>query len=401
MPNSFRALNSSASKSRTNFRCFFDPVQLTANFRTASTAGRQHQRNLRTRSFAVDDGSDVSSAEAQPARDGTPRSRGLHLVAEPSRACSFTSNSCRNRGNSRGLDVAEKTKSPTNAKPPAKSRLERDRRTHPRHIQMARPQDRESARVHRKNYRIAVLGRTRKALAPIALALRDADIPFRAVELEKLKHRPEIIDALALGPRASQSSGSRGLAGRAARAVVRPFACRPAPLTSADDAELLAPPVPELLAERANLLSAEGREAVERVLDAIEFAERLRSAQPTAALGTWLEASLAAPGRRAMRRRDGTRQSRSALEQPRRLPQGEPDLLGPALDAALDKLTALPDPAAESDFGVQLMTIHKAKGLEFEVVIVPDLQAGAGSRQAAICSPGSNAACRRRSTQTS
>ncbi len=48
----------------------------------------------------------------------------------------------------------------------------------------------------------------------------------------------------------------------------------------------------------------------------------------------------------------------------------------PTLRAALDKLTAMPDPAVSGDFGVQLMTIHKSKGLEFEVVIVPDLQAG-------------------------
>ena len=61
-----------------------------------------------------------------------------------------------------------------------------------------------------------------------------------------------------------------------------------------------------------------------------------------------------------------------------RLPGGEPDLLGPGLDAALDKLTALPDPGASSDCGVQLMTIHKSKGLEFEVVIVPEMQAAVG-----------------------
>ena len=38
----------------------------------------------------------------------------------------------------------------------------------------------------------------------------------------------------------------------------------------------------------------------------------------------------------------------------------------------------MPDPATGGDCGVQLMTIHKSKGLEFEVVIVPDLQAQSG-----------------------
>jgi ATP-dependent exoDNAse (exonuclease V) beta subunit len=60
------------------------------------------------------------------------------------------------------------------------------------------------------------------------------------------------------------------------------------------------------------------------------------------------------------------------------LEEGEPDLLGSGLDAAIEKLNAQPDPAASSERGVQLMSIHKSKGLEFEVVIVPDLHAGSG-----------------------
>jgi ATP-dependent exoDNAse (exonuclease V) beta subunit len=64
-----------------------------------------------------------------------------------------------------------------------------------------------------------------------------------------------------------------------------------------------------------------------------------------------------------------------------KLPNGEQDLLGPALDAALDKLKAQPDPAAGSECSVQLMTIHKSKGLEFEVVILPELQAGSRKGQ--------------------
>ena len=49
-----------------------------------------------------------------------------------------------------------------------------------------------------EKFRIAVLGRARNHLAPIAAALREAEIPFRAVELEKLATRPEVLDALAL-----------------------------------------------------------------------------------------------------------------------------------------------------------------------------------------------------------
>jgi ATP-dependent exoDNAse (exonuclease V) beta subunit len=62
-----------------------------------------------------------------------------------------------------------------------------------------------------------------------------------------------------------------------------------------------------------------------------------------------------------------------------KLPSAEQDFLGPALDAALKELTAQPDPEASSEHGVQLMTIHKSKGLEFEVVLLPDLDSRGGS----------------------
>ena len=61
-----------------------------------------------------------------------------------------------------------------------------------------RIEEMDEARARGEKYRIAVLGRTRTALAPIAQALRDAAIPFRAVDLEQLGERPEVLDALAL-----------------------------------------------------------------------------------------------------------------------------------------------------------------------------------------------------------
>jgi ATP-dependent exoDNAse (exonuclease V) beta subunit len=69
-----------------------------------------------------------------------------------------------------------------------------------------------------------------------------------------------------------------------------------------------------------------------------------------------------------------------------RLPNGEPDLLGRGVTAALKDLNAQPDPAAAGDCGVQLMTIHKSKGLEFEVVILPDLHARCGNHRRAMLS---------------
>src|SRR5205823_5138766 len=47
------------------------------------------------------------------------------------------------------------------------------------------------------------------------------------------------------------------------------------------------------------------------------------------------------------------------------------------IDDALERLYALPDVDATDD-DVQIMTIHKAKGLEFGTVIVPGLDLGPG-----------------------
>ena len=134
-----------------------------------------------------------------------------------------------------------------------------------------------------------------------------------------------------------------------------------------------------MLAERLHLLSDDGRLAAQRVLDALAVVPALRFAQPTASLGTWLQQVwLCLGGAQCV---DPTARVNLDLfsQSLDNLPNGELDLLGPALSAALDDLKALPDPKADSDCGVQLMTIHKSKGLEFEVVIVPELQAGAAA----------------------
>jgi hypothetical protein len=137
--------------------------------------------------------------------------------------------------------------------------------------------------------------------------------------------------------------------------------------------------MPELLAERLPLLSAEGRRAAQRVLDALNSAPALRAAQPTAS-----------PWDLARTRSGCGWAARHAWMPPPaptstclwscldRLARRRTGPAGPSSRCGPRQADRPARPAAGSDCGVQLMTIHKSKGLEFEVVIVPDLQAGGG-----------------------
>jgi ATP-dependent helicase/nuclease subunit A len=227
------------------------------------------------------------------------------------------------------------------------------------------------ARAGGRKYRIAVLGRTRASLTPIALELRRQRIPFRAVELEPLAMQPEVLDALALA-RALYFPEDRVAWLGVLRAPWCGLSLNDLHAICGDDSRR---PILDLLRERAHLLSKEGRAASARLLHAFDAAPALRSALPASALGTWLEQVWRSFGGAACvdaQARNNLDMLWQCLD---RLPGGEPDLLGRGLDAALKQLNAQPDPAAEGDCGVQLMTIHKSKGLEFEVVIVPDLHA--------------------------
>ena len=335
----------------------FDSVSLRANFRTTpSLVGRLNE--VFDKIFALPDGSGVTFSSAGPMRE-----------EKSSPGPSFTLH----------LDFVPHTGPGKTANPESKCEMEDAHKKQVDEIvdlirnQMSRI---DEAKANKEKYRVAVLARARKSLVPIAQVLREAQIPFRAVDLEKLAARPEVLDALALA-RALLNPHDR----IAWLGLLRAPWCGLALddlhlLTSADDPELLARPISELLVERPPLLSAAGQRTVHRVLEALDAAPQQRADLPTASIGTWLQQIwLRLGGAQCVDRTACANLDLlwSSLDQ---LPAGEQDLLGPAIDAALDKLTAQPDPAVSSDCGVQLMTIHKAKGLEFEVVIVPDLQAG-------------------------
>jgi ATP-dependent exoDNAse (exonuclease V) beta subunit len=333
----------------------FDFAPLKANFRTAPKLVERINQDFE-KIFAAEDGSGVTFSSAQPAReestDAVPPFK-LHLKFVPQTGRGRTENPAGEEDVAREEQIDEIVDL-------IRSSVNRI----------------EEARSNGERFRIAVLGRARSHLVPIAQALREARIPFRAVELEKLASRAEVLDAIALA-RALYNPQDRV----AWLGVLRAPWCG----LSLDDLYKLAGEtettdrtVPELLAERLTLLSEAGRTAAPRVLDAMAAASSLRSAQPTTTLGTWLEQVWKRLGGAACV--DSTAHANlkllwSCMDL---LPGGEADLLGPGLDAALDKLTALPDAEASSDCGVQLMTIHKSKGLEFEMVIIPELQAGGG-----------------------
>jgi ATP-dependent helicase/nuclease subunit A len=344
-----------------------DLVSLQSNFRTDPDL-IEHLNRIFEAVFAQPDGSDVKFAAALPAREPgealKPRFQ-LHL--------SFMPRSVRSGvigiGSNRSAESAERRKTAMKSQ---MQELADHVRSFDERIALARSAG--------KPFRIAILGRTRAVLSSLAEALRAAEIPFRALELEGLRSRPEILDALALGKALLNPEDRIAWLG-----VLRAPWCG----LSLSDVHILAGtdgggairPIPDLLRERITRLTLEGQISGRRLLETLEELPLLRAAMPNATLGTRLQ--------QVWRRLGGDlcagRRERANLDLLwdclDRLPAGAQDLAGPGLDAALDNLKALPDPDASSTHGVQLMTIHKSKGLEFEVVIVPEMQVRAnGSR---------------------
>lgn len=348
-------------------------VSLAANFRTTPELVDE-LNGVFEEVFAQDDGSGVGFFPAMPHRtasDAPQHSFNLHFKF-------LNEDADRNTNVTQEFDDSEELM-------PAQVREIVD-------LIVSHAQAVENARLEGRKYSVAVLARAKRSLVPIAAALRKANeraakegatgIPFRAIELEKLGMRPEVLDALALG-RALLNPEDRV----AWLGVLRAPWCGLSladlhAVAGGDDAALLSRPVADLVVERAEWVSAEGKRILERVMPVLAGAARMRASRP-AAVGTWLSEVWKQLGGEACC--DATALANldllwSCLD---KLPGGEPDLLGPGLELALGKLTSLPDPEASSECGVQLMTIHKSKGLEFEVVIVPDLQAktGGGGRK--------------------
>jgi len=313
-----------------------ESVSLSANFRTTPSLVERLNRVFEA-VFLEDDGSGVSFSRAEAAREISvgqeqgegPKTFKLYLM--------FSSKN--ERGATDDAGGADTDAHPETGQVAEIVELIRSHR-----------EAMEEAQVAGSKYRIAVLARARKSLVPVAEALREWNlkatdeaekIRFRAVELEQLAMRPEVLDALALG-RALMNPLDRV----AWLGVLRAPWCGLSledlyKVAGGDEADSLARPVPELLTERVLELSGAGRVAAERVLLALAKAPVLRANQPTAALGTWLEQVWLSLGGADCCDRTALANLDLLWNCLDRLPEGEQDLTGPGLAAALKQLTAL------------------------------------------------------------
>jgi ATP-dependent helicase/nuclease subunit A len=211
-------------------------------------------------------------------------------------------------------------------------------------------------------WRIAILVRARTHAGEIAAALRARGIAFRAVDIEPLQDRAIVRDVIMLVC-ALLHLGDR----TAWLAILR------APWAGIVLADLLqisraAPLVWEALADEAVLqrLSSDGRARCRRVHAVLEAAFRVRN---DSSIARWVERTwLALGGASCAAAPQDLELAGAALARLRELEQrGLPDAA--ELPGSFADLYA--DHGVSSN--VEIMTIHKAKGLEFDMVVVPAL----------------------------
>ncbi|MFP4630359.1 MAG: UvrD-helicase domain-containing protein [Desulfohalobiaceae bacterium] len=236
----------------------------------------------------------------------------------------------------------------------------------------------QQAQVEAPQGTIAVLARSRLHLEPILRALRRARIPYQAVDIDPLNNRQPIQDLISLS-KALRHPGHN----LAWLSVLRAPWCG----LELEDLQLLSPKatgqdVPSSLQDEELLagLSPEGQARVLKVRPILLQALRQRE---RCGLRRQVESCWQALGGPACLQTRAEREDADIfLELLQQRFQDQPQELLDQLDQAVQQLFARPEPGAGQK--LQLMTMHKAKGLEFDTVILPGLGKGTGSDQAPL-----------------
>ncbi|HEU5340934.1 UvrD-helicase domain-containing protein [Edaphobacter sp.] len=228
------------------------------------------------------------------------------------------------------------------------------------------PQDRSEP------WKIAVLVRSRTVLADIIAEFQKTDgsgpIPYRAVDIEELGERQEVLDLYAL---------TRTLLHPADRiawlAVLRAPWCglelaELHILAGADDPACAKRAMGDVIAERGHLLSEKSCERLTRLWPVLRAAWEQRQAMTTAEC---VERTWRSLGGDAYLAPHETANARRYLQLLDELETRTGTVDPTALKQHMSKLFAQAYSGADA---VELMTIHSAKGLEWDVVIVPALE---------------------------
>ncbi len=213
---------------------------------------------------------------------------------------------------------------------------------------------------------IAILVRGRNHLVETVAALQKAGMRFQAVEISRLSQRPVIQDLMAL---------TRALSHQADRIAWLSVLRAPYCGLSLQDLYALAGTIHDQLIldklqqeECIDQLSEEGRARISRVLPVLKIAltEQQRRSLRSTVEGAWI----ALGGPACVNSETDLEDAEVYLQLLESLDTD--GMLEPHdLATQVDSLFALPD--VHADNRLQLMTIHKSKGLEFDTVILPGL----------------------------
>lgn len=215
-------------------------------------------------------------------------------------------------------------------------------------------------------------------LYPGTSTAKAAPIPYRAVKTEPLAQRQEILDLLSL-TRALLHPGDR----TAWLALLRTPWCGITLtdlhlLTGADDDSFRQRSVLDLLEERGELLSDD---AIARLRPFYSIMTAALSRRGTLPLSEWVNRTWRAFGTEAFTSPDEFTNIEHYLQLLDELEAEPAPWTISRLKSRLDRLYAAPSTAADA---VDLMTIHKAKGLEWDVVIIPELESRGARTQSRL-----------------
>ncbi len=227
---------------------------------------------------------------------------------------------------------------------------------------------------------IAVLVRNKNHLLDIVKAFKAAQIPYRAVDIEPLAERQEVLDLLTL-TRALLHPADR----TAWLALLRaPWCGLTLPdlhqLTGQDDPAFAKANLVDLIQQRGDLISDDGIARLEPLWSVMAAALAQRSQLPLTQL---VERTWRAFAADQVLSPEALTNTTSYFELLHVLEQQPGPLDLEKLNQRLEKLFAA---AGTHPGAVDLLTIHKAKGLEWDVVFVPALERTSGRDSGSLLS---------------